>query len=61
MTQESIVAWQCSSPGGHKAREIGGLVVIDPLIGLQDEARLLGEGPDNAGALHRLVKVGVDG
>lgn len=34
--------------------------MVHALVGLQDEARLLPEGPDDAGALHRLVEVSVD-
>lgn len=48
-------------PGCHKSGEVGSLVVIYPLIGLQNEACLLAKGPDHTGALHCLVKVGVDG
>ena len=50
-----------ASPGGHKAGEVGRLVEVDAPVGLQDEARLLPEGPDHAHALRRLVEVAVDG
>lgn len=44
-----------------KSGEVGGLIEVDPRIGLLDESGLLAKGPDDAGALHRLVEVGVDG
>lgn len=48
-------------PGGHKSREVRGLIEVNPLIGLQNKPGLLAKGPDDAGALHRLVEMGVDG
>lgn len=49
------------SPGGHKSREVGGLIEVNPLISLQNEPGLLSEGSDDAGALHRLIEMGIDG
>lgn len=48
-------------PGGHKSGEVGSLIEVDPLIGLQNEPGLLPEGPDDAGTLHGLIEVGVNG
>lgn len=48
-------------PCGHKSGEVGGLIEVHPLIGLQNEPGLLSKGSDDTGALHRLVEVGVDG
>lgn len=48
-------------PSGHKSGEVGGLIEVHPLIGLQNEPGLLSKGPDDTGALHRFVEVGVDG
>ena len=49
------------SPGGHKTGEVGGLIEVYPVIGLHNEPGLLSKGPDDAGALHRLIEVGVYG
>lgn len=48
-------------PGGNKSGKVRGLIEVDPLVGLQDEARLLSEGSDHAGTLDRLIEVGVNG
>lgn len=49
------------SPSCHKSREVGRLIEVHPLIGLQNEPGLIAKGTDHAGALHRLIEVGVDG
>lgn len=49
------------SPRGHKSGEVSRLVLIHPLIGVHDEAWLLAKRPDDAGTLHRLIQMCVDG
>lgn len=48
-------------PRSHESGEVGRLIEVDPVIGLQDEPGLIAKGPDDAGALHRFIEVGVDG
>lgn len=49
------------SPCGNKSWEVGCLVEVHSLVGLQNEPRLFPEGPNDASALHRLIEVGVNG